>query len=161
MGTNLIKPDNSLERQFEKARIEKEIEDANKAFIELEKQKQAEIDKKLETLELMPMLNKIVILPYPRNPYRKLIDGNLIVDYIGDFNNPDSGEKDTLDTLVGCAKVIEVGPEAKYIKNGDDVFYDTRTCYPVPFLKLGYLLTAEPSILCILNDGLKKRFKME
>lgn len=54
----------------------------------------------------------------------------IIVEYNGLFNNPDSGELDTLQELVACAKVIEIGPECKYVKPGDDVYYDPRTCYP-------------------------------
>lgn len=160
MGNGLILPENLLEREFEKAKLEKEEEELNKKLIELEKQKQKELEEKLQTLEILPMLNKIILLPYPENPYRKIMDGNIIVDYTGQFNNPDSGEKDKLQVLVGCAKIIEVGPEVKYLKIGDDVFYDTRTVYPVPFFGMGYLLTAEPQILCILNENLKKRFNM-
>lgn len=159
-GSKLILPEDPMEREFEKAKIEKEVEEAQKLFLALEKQKQAELEEKLKTLEILPTLNRVILLPYPANPYRKILDGNIIVDYTGDFNNPDSGEKDKLEVLVGCAKIIEVGPETKYIKIGDDVFYDTRTCYPVPFFNQGYLLTSEPQILCILNENLKARFNM-
>lgn len=106
------------------------------------------------------MNNKIIILPYPENPYKKVIEGNIIVEYDGSFMNPDSGQKDKMQTLVGCAKVIEVGPECKYLKPEDDVYYDTRTTYPVPFMSLGYQLTTEPQILCVLNSNLKERFNM-
>jgi hypothetical protein len=160
MGQNIIEPINSLERDFEKMRLEKEIEEANAMYLELEKQKQAELDAKLATLEILPMFNKIILLPYPTNPYRKILNGSIIVEYTGNFLNPDSGEQDTLNTFVGCAKIIEVGPEVKYLKDGDDVFYDTRTCYPIPFLKMGYLSTQENQIICVLNEGLKKRFNM-
>jgi hypothetical protein len=109
---------------------------------------------------MLPMFNKVILLPYPNNPYKKSIEGSIIVEYNGDFMNPDSGEKDKLQELVGCAKVIEVGPEVKYVKAGDDIYYDPRTCYPVPFMSLGYKLTTEPQILCVLNENLKERFKM-
>lgn len=161
MGNNIIKPSNSLEDDFERLRLEKDAKEAQELFLQLEKEKQAELDAKLQTLEILPMFNKIIILPYPRNPYKKVMNGSIIVDYNGDFLNPDSGEKDTLKEFVGCAKIIEIGPEVKYLKVGDDVFYDTRTVYPCPFLSLGYLTTQENAILCVLNDGLKLRFKIE
>jgi len=156
----ILLPINPLEKEFEIAKLEKEQEEARAMFLELEKKKQEELEAKLDTLEMIPMLNKIVLLPYPKNPYRKVMQGSIIVDYTGEFNNPDSGEKDKLKELVACAQVIEVGPEVKYLKPGDDVFYDTRTVYPVPFLSLGYLLTSEPQILCVLNEKLKERFNM-
>lgn len=156
----LILPGNPLENEFKKAKEEKDAEELRNTLFEAEKAKQEEINKKLETLEMLPMLNKVIISPYPVNPYRKVIEGNLIVEFTGTFNNPDSGERDQLQELVACAKVIEVGPECKYLKPGDDVYYDPRTCYPVPFMSLGYKLTSESQILCVLNESLKERFKM-
>lgn len=144
----------------ERLKEEKAAEEIRKALFEAEKNKQAEINKKLETLEMLPMMNKIILQPYPVNPYRKVVEGSLIVEYTGAFKNPDSGEDDKLQELVGCAKIIEVGPECKYLKPGDDVYYDTRTVYPVPFMSMGYKLTSEPQILCVLNEKLKERFNM-
>ena len=122
----------------ERLKEEKAAEEIKKVLFEAEQNKQAEINKKLETLEMLPMMNKIILQPYPVNPYRKVVEGSLIVDYTGAFKNPDSGEDDKLQELVGCAKIIEVGPECKYLKPGDDVYYDTRTVYPVPFMSMGY-----------------------
>ena len=144
----------------ERLKEEKAAEEIRKALFEAEQNKQAEINKKLETLEMLPMMNKIILQPYPVNPYRKVVEGSLIVDYTGAFKNPDSGEDDKLQELVGCAKIIEVGPECKYLKPGDDVYYDTRTVYPVPFMSMGYRLTSEPQILCVLNEKLKERFNI-
>lgn len=159
-GSNLILPENQLLIDIAREKERAEQEEASKLLVELEKQKQKEIEDKLETLEMLPMMNKIIILPYPENPYKKVMQGNIIVNYSGSFMNPDSGEQDKLVELVGCAKVIEVGPECKFLKPGDDVYYDTRTTYPVPFMSLGYKLTTEPQILCVLNSELKKRFNM-
>lgn len=158
--SGLILPEDQLKKDMEKARLEREASEAGKILIEAEKQKQADLDAKLATLEMLPMLNKIILQAYPRNPYKQLVKGSILVDYHGEFKNPDSGEEDVLKELVGCAKVIEVGPEVKYLKPGDDIYYDTRTCYPVPFMSMGYLLTSEPQILCVLNEGLKARFNM-
>jgi len=160
-GINMILPENQILRDAQKLREQKEAEEARKMYIELQEQKQADLEARLETLELIPMGAKVVLLPYPRNPYKKVIAGKIIVEYNGEFNNPDSGEKDTLKEMVGCAKVIEVGPECKYVKPGDDIYYDTRTCYPLPFMTLGYMLTTEPQILAVINEGLKARYKME
>lgn len=148
----------TIEDAAEQLKKENYAKELKKALFEAEKSKQEEINKKIEKLEMLPLYNKIIIQPYPVNPYRKVVEGNLIVDYTGGFRNPDSGEDDTLDTFVGCAKIIETGPEVKYLKVGDDVYYDTRTVYPVPFMSLGYRLTTEPQILCVLNENLKERF---
>lgn len=165
MGNNksgLLLPTNPLSDMSTSIKHEKDLEEAGKMYRELAKQKQKELDAKMKTLEIIPMGNKVMMLPYPENPYKKIAStSGIIVDYNGEFNNPDTGEKDKLQTFVGCAKVIEMGPECKYVIAGDDVFYDTRTVYPVPFLNLGYILTTEPQFLLIINGGLKKRFKMK
>ena len=156
----LILPQNPFTKELENKKDEDAAKEARDLFLKLQKEKQEELNAKLQTLEMLPTFNKIILLPYPTNPYKKVVEGNIIVEYNGDFMNPDSGEKDKLQELVGCAKVIEVGPEVKYIKPGDDIYYDPRTCYPVPFMSLGYKLTSEPQILCVLNESLKERFKM-
>lgn len=161
MGKNLIEtPKNPFTAELERQKEQKAQEEARSLLLELEKKKQVEIDTKLAHLEMLPMMNKIILLPYPTNPYKKIMQGNIIVDYNGSFKNPDSGEQDKLKELVGCAQVIEVGPDCKYLKPGDDIYYDTRTTYPVPFMSLGYQLTTEPQVLCVLNENLKERFNM-
>ena len=156
----LFLPENPFTAELEKQKTEKAAKEAAELFLTLEKEKQAELNEQLQDLEILPMSNKVMIMPYPVNPYRKVVEGSIIVDFTGSFDNPDSGEKDKLKELVGCAKVIEVGPDCKYLKPGDDVYYDTRTTYPVPFMSLGYKLTSEPQILCVLSKALKERFKM-
>lgn len=157
----ILLPEDQLKRDIERQKEVKEVEEAREMYLALQAEKQKELDAKLETLELLPMLNKIILLPYPQNPYKKIVQGKILIDNTGSFKNPDSGEMDNLKELVGCAKIIEVGPETKYLKVDDDVFYDTRTCYPVPFMSQGYILTGESQILCVLNEDLKKRFNMD
>jgi len=159
-GEQFILPKNDILEMAEKQRKEKEAEEATKLYLEAQKNKQKEIDEKLATLELLPMLDKIIISKYPENPYRKIMEGNIIVEYSGAFKNPDTGENDKLEEFVACARVIEVGPLSKYLKPGDDIFYDKRTVYPVPFMSMGYNLLSEGQVLCVLNDKLKERFKM-
>ena len=156
----LILPENPFTVELEKQKDEQAAKEARELYLQLQKEKQEELNAKLQTLELLPMMNKIILLPYPTNPYKKVVEGSIIVEFNGDFMNPDSGEKDKMQELVACAKVIEVGPECKYLKPGDDIYYDPRTCYPVPFMSLGYKLTSEHQILCVLNENLKERFKM-
>ncbi len=156
----LFVPENPFLSDVQRMKEEQEVEEMNKKLIELDKIKQEEINKKLETLEIVPMGNKVIIMPYPQNPYRKIIEGSIIVDYQGEFRNPDTGEWDKQKELISCGKIIEVGPECKYTQPGDDVYYDSRTVYPVPFMHMGHQLTSEPQILCVINEKLKERFKM-
>ena len=72
LNSGLILPD-TLQKDIDRAKLEKEKEEAINLLIDAEKQKQEEIKQKAEKLELLPMGNKIIILPYPRNPYRKIM----------------------------------------------------------------------------------------
>lgn len=143
-----------------KLKEEKEFKEIAAKKVELAKAKQEEILARLETLELVPWGNRVLILPYPENPYRKIVtESGIFVDYSGGFFNPESGEQDTLAPGVICAKVIEIGPDCTYVQSGDDVFVQKNTTYPVPFMSMGYLQTSEPQILNVLAEGLKERFK--
>ena len=163
MGKNLkndLGEEYLLENQIRKRKQEDEAKKAAELYMQAQKNKQAEIDAKLEKLEMLPMGSRVILSAHPVNPYRKVVEGNLVVDYQGQFFNPDTGEMDKMETFVGCAEVIEAGPECKYLKPGDDVYYDTRTVHPVPFMSLGYVVTHEQGILCVINESLKERFNM-
>jgi len=159
MNNGKFNEDLLLENQIEKTKQKKFEEEASKLYLDSATKKQEEINKRLQTLEILPLGNKVMLSMYPENPYRQIVEGKIIIDYNGSFLNPDSGEQDKMKQLVACGQVIEVGPETKWIKPGDDVYFDPRTCYPVPFMSLGYLLTHEGAIHCVLNENLKERFK--
>lgn len=108
--------------------------------------------------EIMPLGMNLFIQPYEENPYaKKVTDGGLqLID--GDFKNPDSGENEKLNQEIRCAKVLEVGPECKYVKPGDDVFFRMSITIPIPFMGQGFFMTNEPNILSVINDDLSTRF---
>lgn len=160
MGKNILSNENDLDYLIAKSKQEKEEKELQGILLDAEKAKQEEIDRKLQTLELMPLGNKVIIEMYPRNPYRKILNKGIIVDYDGSFLNPDTGEMDKEKELVACARVIEVGPECKYVQVGDDVYFDTRTVVPIPFMSMGYRLLAEQQVFCVINEKLKERFNM-
>ena len=159
----LILPKNDIEIMAEQMRDEKEAKSTFERLFEIEKAKQEEIDAKIEKLELIPMRANVLILPYPSNPYRKIIDKETGIYFAENkyYKNPDTGEMDEQKLGIGCAKVVEVGPECKYVAIGDDIYYDTRTVVPIPFYGNPYKLLTEPQILCVLNENLKERFNMK
>jgi hypothetical protein len=77
----------------------------------------------------------------------------------GEYDSQDSGEHEKLDLFIACASVIEVGPDTKYVIPGDDVFFDTRSARPIPFMRQGFLNIAEQNLVSIMNDNLKERIK--
>ncbi len=164
MGTSKLDFDESLllENASKKRKDEELAKQAAELLIAAETEKQKEIEAKLETLEMLSVGPKVVILPYVKNPYRKLIsEGGILIDYDGEFKNPDTGENDKMEKGIRCAKVIEIGPEVKYLKPGDDIYYVSNSALPIPFFNQGYQVIAEQNALTVLNEGLRKRYNME
>ena len=55
-------------------------------------------------------------------------------------------------------KVIEVGPETKYVREGDDVFFTKPSQTPIPFFKMGLVYLSELRVLAVVNEKLRQRF---
>jgi len=113
---------------------------------------------------IKPMFSKILIKPFKVNPFQKLkIEGGIIVDTGGysphTQRNPQTGRFEEQEQYISTAAVIEVGPEVKYLKEGDVVYYQKHTALPVPFLKAGLYVIPEGAILAVVNEGLEERFE--
>lgn len=151
----LILPENSFQRDIEKMKEDKEKEEALTILRNLDDLKQKEIEDTIQELELLPEGNKIIILPYPTNPYKKIKQGSIYLGNNGSFKNPDSGEMDTLAEFVSCAKIIEIGPNCVQAKVGDDLFFIKNAAMPLPFMSLGYLVVNEPNVVSFIGKRSK------
>lgn len=94
----------------------------------------------------------IIFKPYKKNPHRKMkksTSGLIITDdvFAGAFNSPESGENEETEPFVQCGKAISVGPECKYVQEGED-FYFRNSKVPVPFNNLGYFAISENNVIC-------------
>lgn len=131
------------------------------AKVKEEMDKAKEITEKMESMEIMPCGNYVLVNPYKKNPYEKIEvtnSGLVIPMYDGSFKNPDTGEEDTKENFACQGTVIAVGPLVKWIKEGDDIFYRRAQAVPVPFFKLGYEVVAEQQIQCVVNEGISARW---
>lgn len=117
----------------------------------------------LNQCEIVPAYSNVLIKPFDSNPFQQIKKvGNVIVDtggYTPEYKSNDSGEWEQEEQRIGVATVIEVGPECKYVKPGDAIFYQNTARIPIPFYKQGFYSINEHSILQIVNVGLSKRFK--
>lgn len=151
-----------------KAISEKELEEIERRKAEQQAFEQKIIEseevkrqEKWKDKGIIPFGFNIMIQPYKENPYLKKVNENGILLDNKTFDNPDTGTKDELDLGIPCAKVVEVGPDVKQIKAGDEVIYVAGRATPVPFMNSGFLLINEGAVLCIINteSNLKERFK--
>lgn len=114
--------------------------------------------------EIKPMFSRILVKPFKQNPFQKIeMKGGLIVDAGGytphtDFN-PVTGKYEEMQEFICTGCVVEVGPEVKYLQEGDAIYYRKDTAVPVPFFKQGLISISEGQIIAVINEGVTERFK--
>ena len=122
-----------------------------------------ELQYDINKAELKPMFSRIIVKPLAHNPFQKVeVKGSIIVDAGGytphaEFN-PVSGQYEEQKEFIITGCVVEVGPETKYLKEGDVVYYRRDTVVPVPFFKQGLVSLAENQVIAVVNEGLTERF---
>ena len=161
--------ENSIDALIDKERGEKfnsqveqynEMLDKNKANNE-EARKDIQYD--INKAEIKPMFGRILVIPFKQNPFQELkMEKGIIVDAGGYTphieKNPVSGRYEEQKEFIVTGCVIETGPEVKYLKEGDVVYYRVDTAVPVPFFKQGLVSLAESQVIAVVNEGLQKRF---
>ena len=60
--------------------------------------------------------------------------------------------------IVVVGQVLEVGPDVKFVKEGDDIYYIKANAVPIPFFKQGLVALQEVAALVIINEKVKERF---
>ena len=126
-------------------------------------QAQNEVQYDIEKAELKPMFSRIIVKPLAHNPFQKVqMQGSLIVD-AGGYTphaelNPVSGQYEEQREFIVTGCVVEVGPETKYLKEGEVIYYRRDTVVPVPFFKQGLVSLAENQVIAVVNEGLTERF---
>ena len=73
--------------------------------------------------------------------------------------NPVSGKYEEQKEFIVTGCVVEVGPDVKYLQEGDVIYYRRDTVVPVPFFKQGLVSLAENQVIAAVNEGLTERFK--
>lgn len=113
--------------------------------------------------EIKPMFSRIIVQPFKVNPFQKMeTKGNLIVD-AGGYTphaqvNPMTGKYEEQKQFIVTGCVIEVGPDTKYLREGDVIYYRVDTAVPVPFFKQGFISLDEKQVIAVVNEGLTERF---
>lgn len=158
---NLIAKEKKAKFNEEVTKYEEMI-DANKA--ECEKNLN-ELGFDFNAVEIKPIMNRVIIKPFRINPFQKEErEGSIITD-IGGYDphieyNPKTGknEEQKPDVVVGV--VVEIGPDVKYVREGDAVFYRDPTTIPVPFMRQGLVSVAETQLIAHVNVGLQDRLNV-
>lgn len=136
-----------------------QLEENQKTFEETQSQVAYDINR----AEIKPMFARLIIKPFKVNPFQKMeVKGSIIVD-AGGYTphaelNPMTGKYEEQKQFIITGCVVEVGPEVKYLQEGDVVYYRVDTAVPVPFLKQGLVSINENQVIAVVNEGLTERF---
>ena len=156
---SLIKKEKARKFNSEVEKYNEKLEQNNKDFEE----SQDKIEYDISKAEIKPMFSRILVQPFKVNPFQKIkVENGLIID-TGGYTphtqlNEQTGRYEEQKQFIVTGCVIEVGPEVKYLKEGDVIFYRVDTAVPVPFFKQGFISLAENQIIAVVNEGLQDRF---
>ena len=156
---SLIKKEKASKFNSEVEKYNEKLEQNNKDF----KESQDKVEYDISKAEIKPMFSRILVQPFKVNPFQKMkVENGLIID-TGGYTphtqlNEQTGRYEEQKQFIVTGCVIEVGPEVKYLKEGDVIFYRIDTAVPVPFFKQGFVSLAESQIIAVVNEGLQDRF---
>lgn len=156
---SLIKKEKARKFNSEVEKYNEKLEQNNKDF----KESQDKVEYDISKAEIKPMFSRILVQPFKVNPFQKMkVENGLIID-TGGYTphtqlNEQTGRYEEQKQFIVTGCVIEVGPEVKYLKEGDVIFYRIDTAVPVPFFKQGFISLAESQIIAVVNEGLQDRF---
>ena len=157
---NLIAKEKARKFNNEVEKYNAQLDKNNKECQEAQETLQYDIN----LAEIKPMLARILVKPFKQNPFQKLeVQGGIIVD-TGGYNphiqfNEQTGKNEEQEQFIKVGCVIEVGPEVKYLTEGDVIYYRKDTVVPVPFFKQNLVSLNENQVIAVVNEGLEKRWK--
>ena len=156
---NMIQREKTNKFNNEVEKYNTQLEENQKTFEETQSQVAYDINR----AEIKPMFARLIIKPFKVNPFQKMeVKGSIIVD-AGGYTphaelNPMTGKYEEQKQFIITGYVVEVGPEVKYLQEGDVVYYRVDTAVPVPFLKQGLVSINENQVIAVVNEGLTGRF---
>ena len=122
------------------------------------------VNKNVENIEIMPIGNYVLVKQFEENPFQRIVrdsKSGLIIDTGGfapEYKNTDNGQIEEEKPFIKVGIVQEVGPECKWCRPDDAVFYTVNSVVPVPFYKQNLQLVNENRVLAVVNENLKQRF---
>lgn len=156
---NIIERENSIKFNNQVEAYNEQLEKNYKEFKESVDDVQYDINK----AEIKPMFSRLIVKPFKQNPFQQMkVKNGLIID-AGGYTphtqlNPITGKYEEQNQFICTGCVVEVGPDTKYLQEGDVVYYRIDTAVPVPFFKQGFISIDEKQIIAVVNEGLTERF---
>lgn len=156
---NLIQKENTAKFNNQLEQYEAQLEENKKTLDEAQSQVQYDINQ----AEIKPMFSRILVKPFKVNPFQKMERAGSIIVNAGGYTphaeiNPMTGKYEEQKQFIVTGCVVEVGPDTKYLREGDVIYYRVDTSVPVPFLAQGFISLDEKQVIAVVNEGLTERF---
>lgn len=167
--TSINMKEYSIDNLLEKERKDKFNDEVEQYNAQMEKnnnnlkESQDSTSFDINKAEIKPMFSRVIVKPFKVNPFQRMeTKGGIIVD-AGGYTphvevNPMTGKYEEQKQFIVTGCVVEVGPEVKYLKEGDVVYYRVDTAVPVPFFKQGFISINENQIIAVVSENLSERF---
>lgn len=146
-------------------KFNEQVDEYTKRFDKYNKQLEEDSQKLVEDfekLEIKPFGQYVLIKPFSQNPFQRIKkEGNIITDLGGltpIYKSNETGQFEEEESFIHVGTVVEIGPDVKYLRQGDAVMWTAPTELPIPFYKQGLVTVFEPNIKAIINTGLEERF---
>ena len=136
-------------------------EDTYKVKEEEAKQKANNINDNIVNLEIKAIGSGILVYTLAKNPFTKTeMIGNILIDtsITPTYKSNETGEVEKEESFIHFGTVFDVGPECKWIKEGDIIMWTKPSEIPIPFYSRSIVQVPEQRVLCVVNEGLTKRF---
>ena len=144
--------------------VDKYVEKLNEHSANLDEYAK-QVAENVNNIEIMPIGNYVLVKQFSENPFQRIVRDKktgLILDMGGmapQYKNTDNGEIEEEENIIKVGVIQEVGPECKWLRPEDTIFYTKMSAVPVPFYKQGLQLVNETRALAVVNEGLSKRFE--
>lgn len=143
--------------------IDELMEQQNKNKEQIE-QAQKDLKYDLDKAEICAIYSRILVKPLAKNPFQKIEmtkSGLIINDTALNLHrevNPNTGRVEEQDQFIIVGVVQDAGPECRYLKPDDVIYYRKDTALPVPFFGSGLQTISENQVIAVVNEGLSERF---
>lgn len=120
------------------------------------------MDFSLSKIEIKPMWSRIIVKKLKVNPFVQVKSDSGLITSAEGYQQPQgfnsiTGKYEEMKEFIVVGIVMEVGPDVKYLKEGDAVYYRIDTSVPVPFFHQGFYSIDEKQVIAFANEGLNER----
>ena len=60
--------------------------------------------------------------------------------------------------MIHVGEIVDAGPDCKWVRDGDVIYFTKVSEVPVPFFKQGLVMVNETRVMAVINKGLTARF---